>query len=201
MTYSVDQLKGEIGRGGGIAKGSLFRVLMPIIPEIYLNLTGIDVATSQQLNILCKQVNMPGRQLLTNDRIIGTVSQKVAYGYANEDVNITFIGLNNYVVRKYLEDWQDYAMNPNSFEVKYKTQYAKNMTIQQLDMHHRVVYSIVLEKAFPTQILNVDFSNDASGPIDIGATFSYTKWRRQDIISDAISTEAQQFLENLILRN
>lgn len=107
MVYSIEQLKGEIGRGGGVAKSNLFRVLMPVIPEIYLNSTGLDVATPQSLNILCTRATVPGRQLLTNERTIGTVTQKVAYGYVNDDISFSFLGLNNFVVRKYLEDWQD----------------------------------------------------------------------------------------------
>lgn len=201
MTYSIEQLKGEISRGGGIAKGNLYRVILPIIPEIYLNLTGVDVAYTQSLNVLCKSAQMPGRQLTTVDRTIGVVNQKVAYGYANDDVNLSFMGLNNYVARKYFEDWQFYAMNEDTHEVRYKDQYAKNIVIEQLDMQHRVVYSVTLEKAFPTQVLNVDFANENSQAVDINVTLSYTRWRRNNVVRDVISTEAQDFLEGLLLRN
>lgn len=201
MVYSIENLKGEISRGGGVAKGSLFRVILPIIPEIFVNLTGVDIPYPPSMNILCKNVNMPGRQLMTLDRTIGALTQKVAYGYAYEDVNMTFIGLNDYVIRKYLESWQDYALNPETHELRYKTQYAKTITIQQLNMQHQVVYGVDLERAFPVQILNIDFANENHGPIDIGATFSYTKWKKTNIVRDAISTEAQDFLENLTLRN
>lgn len=201
MTYSIENIKGEISRGGGVAKPNLYRVILPIIPAIYINQTGIDVATPQSLNVLCKNATMPGRQLLTVDRTIGVVSQKVAYGYANDDVTLTFIGLNDYVVRKYFEDWQHFAMNPETHEVKYKTEYAKPVTIEQLDQNHKVVYSVKLEKAFPTQILGIDFANDASGTLDISVTMSYTFWRRNNIVRDVISTQAQNIFEGLLLRN
>lgn len=199
MTYSIEQLKSEIGRGGGVAKNNLFRVLFPVIPELYLNSTGLDVAYPQSLNILCTRATLPGRQLLTNERTIGTVTQKIAYGFVNDDVSFSFLGLNNYVTRKYIEDWQNYALNQNTFEVKYKTQYAKSVVIQQLDQSHKVVYGVRLEKAFPTQILNVDFSNDNGQPVEIGVNMSYTRWKRLDFLSNAISTEAQDFLEGLLL--
>jgi hypothetical protein len=199
MTYSIEQLKGEIGRSGGVAKNNLYRVIFPIIPQIYLNPTGLDVATPQALNVLCTRATLPGRQLLTNERTIGTVTQKIAYGYINEEVTFSFLGLNNYMVRKYMEDWQNYALNPNNFEVKYKTEYAKNVVIQQLDPQHRVVYAVKLEKAFPTQLLNIDFSNENGQPVEIGVTLSYTRWKRVDFLSNAISTEAQDFLEGLLL--
>ena len=201
MTYSIDQLKGEISRGGGLAKSNLYRVILPIIPEIYLNIDGIDVAYPQSMNILCKAATMPGRQMTTVDRTIGVVSQKVAYGYANDEASFTFLGLNNYVARKYFEDWQFYIMNPNTHEVKYKNTYAKNVTIEQLDSLHRVVYSVTLEKAFPTQLLNVDFSNENGNAVDINVTMSYTRWRRNNVVRDVISTGAQNFLEDVLLRN
>jgi hypothetical protein len=200
MTYSIDQLKGEVSRGGGFAKGNLYRVILPVIPELYINLTGVDVTYPQSLNILCKNVTLPGKQLTTVNRTVGVVSQKIAYGYAVEDVSMTFLGLNDYIARKYFENWQSYALNPNTNEVRYKNEYAKTVTIQQLDKYHRVVYSVDLEKAFPTQLLNIDFSNDNSSAVDINVTLSYSKWKRNDVITDAVSTEAQKFLEKILLK-
>ena len=144
---------------------------------------------------------MPGRQLTTADRIIGVISQKVATGFVNDEVNLTFLGLNNYVARKYFEDWQHYALNEDTNEVRYKNEYAKTVTIQQLDMQHRVMYSVDLLGAFPTTILNIDFSNDNGQPVEVTVNLTYTKWRRNNVVSDVISTQAQDFLEDLLLRN
>jgi len=201
MTYSIEQIKGEISSGGGIAKGNLYRVILPVIPSLFLNQNGLSVATPQSLNVLCKSASMPGRQLLTHDRTVGAVNQKIAYGYANDDVSLTFMGLNNYTARKYFEDWQFYAMDQDTHEVRYKDEYAKNVIIQQLDHQHKVVYSVQLEDAFPTQVLNIDFSNENGQPIEVSVTLSYTRWRRNNVIRDAISDVAQDFLEDLLLRN
>lgn len=201
MAYSIDQLKGEISRGGGVAKSNLYRVILPVIPAIYLNQTGLDVTYPQSLNVLCKNVSMPGRQLTTVDRTIGVETQKIAYGYVNDDVNLTFVGLNNYVVRKYFEDWQFIAMNKDTNEVRYKRDYSAPVTIEQLDSKHRVMYSIQLESAFPVSILNIDFSNDNSQPVDINVTLAYTRWRRNDVVRDVISTVGNTVAENLLLKN
>lgn len=200
MTYSIDQIKGEISRGGGIAKGNLFRVIMPIIPALYLNTTGPTLVYPQSMNALCKNVTMPGRQLMTSDREIGVVNQKVAYGYANDDITITFIGLNDYATRKYLEDWQNYAVNPDTHELKYKADYSRTIVIEALDMEHRVVYGVRLKQAFPTQLLNIDYSNDANSLVDVTATFSYTKWERTGFLRDIGSTVVQDILEDTLLR-
>jgi hypothetical protein len=201
LSFSIEQIKGEISRGGGVAKGNLFRVILPVIPQIYLNRTGLGVATPQSLNVLCKAASMPGRQLTTVDRTIGVESQKVAYGYANDDVSLTFLGLNDYVVRKYFEDWQHFALNPDNNTVRYKSDYARNVVVQQLDQLHNVVYSVTLEAAFPTQLLNLDFTNENGQPIDVTVTIAYTRWKRNNAISDFVSSEFQNVLEGVLLRN
>jgi hypothetical protein len=196
---TIEQLKGEISRGGGVALANRFRVILPVIPEIYLNQTSIGASYPQSLNVLCKSCTMPGRQIMTVDRTVGVVNQKVAYGYATEDVNFSFTGLNNYIVRKYFEDWQFYIMNPDTHVVKYKNEYAKTVTIQQLDKRNRVVYSVNLEKAFPTQLLNIDFSNENNQPIDINVTMTFTRWSRNELDTDIVSDLRQTTLENILL--
>jgi len=176
MSYSIEQLKGEISRTGGFAVANQYRVVLPVIPEIYTSV--LNQPTPRSLNILCKNVTMPGRLLSTIDREIGVVNQKIAYGFINDEITMTFTGMNNYGVRRYLEDWQDYIMNPDTHVVRYKNEYARKIIIQQVNKKGFVTYSIELDKAFPMQIAAVEFSNDNSQPVDIAATFSYTKWRR-----------------------
>lgn len=200
MTNTIEQIKGEISRGGGLALANRYRVILPLIPEIYVNQAGVTTAFSQQLNVLCKNCTMPGRQIMTHERTIGVVNQKVAYGFANDEVQFTFTGLNNYGARKYFEDWQFYIMNPDTHEVRYKNTYAKTVTIQQLDKRGRVVYSVNLEQAFPTQVLNVDFADANNQPVDITVSMTYTRWRRNNVVSDALSDVTQDFLEGVLLR-
>lgn len=199
MTYSIEQLKGEITRGGGVAKGNLYRVILPVIPRIFVNLSGVDFPLPQSLNVLCKNVNMPGRSLTTIDREIGVVNQKIAYGFVNDDVNMTFLGLNDFVVRKYLEDWQFYAMNPDTHEMRYKNEYARTVTIEQLDQRGRVMYAVKLEKAFPYILSQLEYSNENGQPLDINATFTYTRWRRTGFVRDVVSGFVQEALDDLIL--
>lgn len=196
--YSIDQIKGVVSAGAGPAKSNLFRVIMPVIPQIYINLTGASAAYPQNMNILCKNVVMPGRQITTVDRTIGVVTEKVAYGFLNDEIALTFLGLNDYAIRKYLEAWQFFCMNPDTHNVKYKTEYARNVTIQQLDHLSRVVYSITLEDAFPTQLLPIEFSNENGQPVEIAATLTYTRWRQDGFANQVISSVAQNFLEDIL---
>jgi len=173
MTYSLDKMKAEFTGGQGPAKGNRYKVSLPTIPEIYSG----KKSSASTMDILCKSAMLPGRQLLTTDRVIGTTHQHVVYGYANEDVNLSFVGLNDYGVRRYFENWQHYTISKDNNRVKYLTEYAKTVTIHQLDINGNEVYGVKLLQAYPIQVLNVDFSGEANQMIDINVTLTYTKWK------------------------
>jgi len=131
MTASVDYLKSLVSQRNGIARPNLFRVKLPSLPG----------ATSEEMNILCKDVQLPGRQIVTNERRIGMQTAKVPYGYAVNDVSMTFHVLNDYGVREYFELWQELAVSQNSYEVGYQKGtggFAYDVEIEQLRKINKV---------------------------------------------------------------
>ena len=98
---SIDQLKSLVSRKDGIARPNVFRVKLPSIPG----------ATSEEVNLLCKDVVLPGKQIVTNERRVGMQVQKVPYGYAVTDISMTFQVLNDYGIRKYFDVWQSIAVD------------------------------------------------------------------------------------------
>lgn len=124
MTIDLEELKGVISAKKGIARGNVFKVQLPTIDGVNL--------TANQLNLLCVNVNLPGRQVLTYDKVIGLQRQKVAYGFASDDVNMSFLLLNDYGVKDYFEAWQEKAVDTNNYQIAYKSDYAFDVTISQL---------------------------------------------------------------------
>jgi len=118
----IEDLKGLVSKGSGIAKGNIYRVFLPSMPG----------ATSREINLLCSNVNLPGRQIMTQERKIGTIMQKVAYDQAYDDVNMTFLLLNDYGIKNYFESWQALALDPNTLEPNYHSEYTFDVKIQQL---------------------------------------------------------------------
>jgi len=119
---NIDQLKSTIGSKRGVARGNIYKVTLPPIAAV----------STRELNLLCRAVNLPGRQIMTADRRIGNNFQKVAYGHAFDDINLTFLLLNDYGVRRYFEAWQGQAVNPYTLEPGYYNEYTKPVTISQL---------------------------------------------------------------------
>lgn len=122
MANSIENLLGTIAGKDGIALPNIYRVYLPSFS--YLG--------PREMDVLCTSVNLPGRQIMTVDKKIGTIFEKVAYDQAYDDVNMSFLMLNDYGARKYFETWQNLAIDQDSYTVGYKSDYARTVKIQQL---------------------------------------------------------------------
>jgi len=119
---TIDDLKALISSKGGLARGNVFAVSLPPLAGL----------RSRELNLLCTGVNLPGRQIMTQEREIGLIRQKVANNHAYDDINFTFRCLNDYGIREYFETWQNLCIDQQSLEVGYLNEYAFNVKIHQL---------------------------------------------------------------------
>lgn len=198
---SVDQIKSLASSKLGFARSNQFLVELPTNFQGSTGFLGTltTLLTSGtnaggDLNILCSNVSLPGKQILTSDRRIGMEFQKVAYGYAVEDVTMTFYALNDYGVRKYFDSWVKSIINEEGHVSAYKNQYQKDIKIHQLrkpiynidqslgpiDINIGVaggtVYSVNLIDAFPTTVQAIELNNDLDGLVQITVQISYTRW-------------------------
>lgn len=169
--FSTEKLKNEIVARGGHARANRFKVLLPVIGN----------HSTENLAVFCKSVNLPGQQVLTHDRRIASSFQKVAYGYGSDDVSMTFLLTSDYFIKDYFTEWQNLSIIRNEetdfHYPQYKTEYAKDVKIQQLDMNGRNIYQCTLVGAFPTTVeaLQLGDANESS-TIELNIQLSYTRW-------------------------
>lgn len=178
--------------------------IIPSIPGIYER-----VPSSRELNILCKNAELPGKQIMTVERRHGMEFEKVAYGYAAPDVSFTFHLMNDYGVMNYLNKWRNKTINEESGVAAFKNDYATDVTIFQLrkpaiskgrnggpinidlDIGGGKVYGIKLIDAFPTSVSTINFSNELDGLVEVTCSLSYTNWVKKEFnaldINEAIS--------------
>lgn len=172
--------------------GNLFS--LPSIPGTPLQ----NVPSTRDMNILCAQAQIPGKQILTTDRRIGMEYQKVAYGYAVPEVNLTFYLMNDYGVRTYFDAWMKSILNEEGGTVSYKNEYQHSVKIHQLrrpikgtsvnvgplginfDIGGGSVYVCELLEAFPTTMSTIELSNDLDGLIQLTVSFAYTRWKANE---------------------
>ena len=56
MAIAIDDFKSQIGQGGGMAMGNLYKIFLPPIK-----------GDAREMNMLCKATSLPGRQILSTD--------------------------------------------------------------------------------------------------------------------------------------
>lgn len=119
---SVNDLVALMSSKGGLARPNMFRV----------NLPSFDGANTSEINLLCKETQLPGRQITSHERLIGNKFQKIAYGGLHTDVSFNFYVMNDWGIKKYFETWQEAAYDHQNYQVKYKTDYARQINISAL---------------------------------------------------------------------
>ena len=209
---NIDELKGLMNRSGGVARGNLFRVELPILAGIPLG--------SRDLDVLCSGVSLPGRQIMTAERQIGTITQKVAYSQLYDDITLSFHIMNDYKIKTYFEVWQNLCLDQNSGELGYTSDYAKSVKIHQLKKgfgypvfdngtididfttRDQIVYSVELFDAFPTTMNAVELGDGIENAgLNLGIQLSYRKWRSTATptsrVRDTVNNTIGTFLTNL----
>ena len=192
-----------IGQGGFL--GGLLSNFLPPLPNIPGILETGNPST-REMNLLCANVNLPGKQILTTERRVGMEFQKVAYGYAVDDVSMTFYLMNDYGLKKYFDTWASTIIDEVTGNVGYKTDYAKSIKIHQLrkpligfsknigplrgnlQIGGGSVYTVELIEAFPTTIQAVELNNELDGLVQLTVQISYTRW-------NPVSAGLQNFIQ------
>lgn len=194
---TVDELKSLISTRLGVAKPNQFLVELP---TDFQGSGSIFTAISRlmngnELNLLCQSVGVPPNTTLTLDQRMGIHARKVSYGYSGAgSVNMTFLMLNDYGVRKYFDAWYESTVNKDTGKAIYFNNYARQIKIHQLrkpitnkkfgagpislnvNIGQGTVYSALLEEAFPVNISQTEFTNDPDGTMQLTVEMTYTKW-------------------------
>ena len=123
-TQSIDAMKATLSSRRGLARPNRFVIELPSL--------GSGTEIIKAMNVLCRTCTMPGKQIMTIDRRMGMEFEKIAYGYAVQDVGMTFLMSNDYAVKKYFDKWKSLIINEDRQVAAYKKDYARAVKIHQL---------------------------------------------------------------------
>lgn len=194
---SIEEFKAQVSAGGGLALANQYMVQLPNIPGSNFS--------ARERNALCRVARLPGRQIVTHDRMIGLQNQKIAYGHAVADVGLSFHVLNDYKAKAYFDAWQNLVVNQNTQQISYADDYKYSVKIYQmkkgestqlfdrtfnvfgLDINIDIesfsganaIYGVELEKAFPTTLNGIDLTDASTDQtVEISLDLSYMNWKR-----------------------
>lgn len=176
----IDDLKGVFSKRQGAANVNRFMIFMQPPSASLLNLdvnAAITGALSGNLSIggfindprdvslLCESCTLPGRAITTMEKQNVKQAVKVPYSFVNEDVTFTFLLTGDYYMRKMFDNWLELVFDTNKYEMRYPDTYTTDIRIAQLNKQNIPVYTVKLEKAYPTAINAISLDNTAENSI------------------------------------
>lgn len=176
----IDDLKGVFSKRQGAAQTNRFMIFMQPPSASLLNLdvnAAITGAISGDINLggfindprdvslLCESCTLPGRSITTIEKQNVKQAVKVPYSFLNEDVTFTFILTGDYYMRKMFDNWSNLVFDTQNYEMRYPDTYTTDVRISQLNKQNIPVYTIKLEKAYPTGINAISLDNTAENSI------------------------------------
>jgi hypothetical protein len=182
MKFSTDRLRGVIDGKGGLAASNRYKILLPSLAGTVKPAGGTaqDLVDRRDLSDLCTAAKIPGKNIGTAERVIGMEQIKVANGFNFQEVNLTFYMTNDYAARKYFQEWMDCIVTPTPpFEAGFHSNYAKSLTIYQLDKSSigKVTYEVELIKAYPISLSEMDLNNQAqTAGMELTVNFTYANY-------------------------
>jgi hypothetical protein len=201
---SINDIKGTIGKHGGVAMQNRFAVYMQPPAASLLNIDLQNIAVSlisgnfkasnlindpRDIAFLCESCNMPGRQITTIDYQSNAHPEKIPYGFINEDVTFTFLLTQDYYIKKIFDKWSNMVINSEKYNVGYHNDYTTDVVIQQLNKKNLPVYGVVLQKAYPVTFSSITLDNTSENSIQkFSVTMAYENFKEEGALSSALSS-------------
>ena len=139
----------------------------------------IDPERFKKIKFNCSRLSSPGRSIekssinnSAHDNIIALI------GSTDNIISASFICSADLKEKVLFEYWLDYIYDFDAREVEFLDKYSTDIIVSQMDAQHTGVYSIKMEKAFPTTLQSVQYDYQANNmPImfDINFTYSYIR--------------------------
>ena len=203
---SIDAFKSTIGRRSGLARQNRFAIFMTPPQQTLLNLDlqnaaanllsgsfslGSLVNDPRDIALLCNSCQLPGRQIQTLEKQFLDFRQniKVPTGYFNEDVNFEFHLTNDYYIKKIFDRWSSTIIDPETYALKYDSEYKTDVTIQQLNEQNIPVYGVKLKNAYPVTVNSVDLNNESSDTTQkLSVTMTFEDFETEGALSSVVSS-------------
>jgi len=195
MALSIDTIKSELVKHGGLAKGNRYGVWIfhpRMFSEDYDPATGLGdwldkkgrnskevLDGTRDILLLCNTCSIPGRRILTTDSTHNHNLSKKPYSIMTDEVTMTFILTNDYYIKKYFDLWQNMIIDSSHEHYKtfYKRDYVTDVYIEQLTTNDLKSYVVKLENAYPIQVSSIELGNASEGVMEISITWEYDNWR------------------------
>ena len=139
------------------------------------------VTSARSLKYRCENAQLPGRTLATTEQKTYGPIEKHPYLNTYNDINLTFIVDDDMQQRILFDAWLNYINPSYSNNMRYKSDYATILKINQYDVTGQLTYSVNLYDAFPISMNQMDLDWSGDGYHKLNVTFAYTYWQNNSL--------------------
>lgn len=192
---TVQDFKSVSDKYEGLAKSARYTVFFKLGRSIMSQLGYQTLAND--LAYLCESTELPGRGFMQIDNIrYYGPSFKLPFQTSYEDITFTLLCRNKSVERQMFDDWMEIINPTNTFDFRYRDQYACEIDIftygevpGPTGTAPKSEYCFTLRNAWPVLINPQPVTWADDNVQRLGVTFTYEKWVRvgRDIASGTYS--------------
>jgi hypothetical protein len=181
MNPSLDEFISEVKRSG-----------MANANRYFVAINGADKA----VGLFCDNAQLPGTTILsTPARTFGEV-REVPYELQFDPVNLSFYIDNNWMVKKFFDDWRIKVFDFESRVSGYYKEYVRDVTIYCYNKDNQESYTVKLYEAFPKTIGSVALDYGNKEVPKLAVTLQY-RWWEPLVVSGPASRSGSGFVEDL----
>jgi len=160
-TFKVDKLRTRLE--GNLASPNRWKIELPTLQgKQKMNGEAVGRYRTEDLETLCTNARIPGKQITTIDRAIGLVKQSPAVGFESGQAAFTWYLDQQYSLRQWAQDWLDCVVSPEPpYEVGFLEKYQADITVIQCDRMGNPIYKTKLINCFPLNVAEIELNNAA----------------------------------------
>ena len=180
---NIDKLKSSIDKRGGFANPHRFKAIInyPTAVRNWQNLIPSS-ADKDFLNLTCESINLPGRQIETNDYSMYRNTIKMPSGYMNDEVNITFRLTEDYYAKEVFDKWQLSIFDQKNYLVGFFNDYVADMEFESLNKMNNTTHVVKLFDCYPVTVGGIEKTNESTDDIlKLQVTIAYRDFETQYI--------------------
>lgn len=190
--FSVEKFKAEVF-DKGLAAEDRFEVIISA-PQC---LSGSGFDFTEMASLLCEQVFFPQLAIFTKQlHIYGPAYQRpVMSDYGGDGLSMTFLLDQDMKIKQMFDYWMQCIINVDNYTVSYLDEYKCRIEIRQLDKSDHVIYTCIIDDAFPKNMQFLNLSQQSAGAFHrLHLTMAYRKWTIKQL--PAIGANASQGARN-----
>ena len=175
--FSVASFSSQIS-SHGLASPNKFEVIFSAIP-------GTEAHERKQLNLMCDQVSLAGRDVqAVLDLQYGIRRQVVYNAPAYTPLSVSFICTDNMEEKRILDKWNNKCVNTTKgFDVAYYDDYVGHLDVYVLDRSGKKrTYHMHYHEVYPKTVTAVEMNHGTTNAaMRVTAEIQYAYWSTSDI--------------------